>query len=147
MGHIHLRSADPSNLQSRDPASVPVHVWFIVIHLLLWAKLIGRGCSTALVAGANRDTFHILLNHMQLYQSPDSLTWHIASGSILLILGSEGWPARAVGRKNTTSWAPAEFSPYENLTYPTLAIEKSCMRAVCSVRSGHGCIASCTPSL
>lgn len=26
MNHIHFRSADLSNLQSRDPACVPVHV-------------------------------------------------------------------------------------------------------------------------
>lgn len=74
-------------------------VWFIVFHLLLWAKLIGCGCCAALVADANRDTFHILLNHMQLYQSPDSLTWHVASGSILLSPRSESWPTRTVGRR------------------------------------------------
>lgn len=65
-------------------------MWFIVMHLLLWAKLIGGECRAALVADTNRVTFHISLNHMQLYQSPETLTWHVASGSISLILGSEG---------------------------------------------------------
>lgn len=111
MGHIRFRSADPFNLQSRDPASGPVAcVWFIVFHLLLWAKLIGRGCCAALFADAIRDTFHILLNPMQLYQNPATLTWHVASGSILLSSGSEGWPARAVGRRTEYCGLPRRWS-------------------------------------
>lgn len=60
--YIHVHSADLSGLQRRDPASTPAHVWFIVIHLLIWAKMIGPGCRAALVADTNRHTFHILLN-------------------------------------------------------------------------------------
>jgi hypothetical protein len=32
------------------------------------------------IADTNCDTFHILLYHMQLHQSSETLTWHVISG-------------------------------------------------------------------
>lgn len=73
-------------------------VWFVVIQLPLWLKMVGSEYRVALVPFTSRDVFHILLNHMQLHQS-SRLTWHTASGSVLLIPGSEAWPPKTGGRR------------------------------------------------
>ncbi|KAJ5347159.1 hypothetical protein MYU51_019771 [Penicillium brevicompactum] len=54
----------------------------IITHLLPLAETIGPDCRTVLAADTNRDTFYILLNHMQMHQSSETLTWHVVSGSL-----------------------------------------------------------------
>jgi hypothetical protein len=74
----------------------------------------GENDRTRMPCGARRrhEPSHLphSAEHMQLQQSSETLTWHVASGSMLLIPGSEGQPAKTAGRNAQCLWAPWRYA-------------------------------------